>query len=438
MTTIKIFDSTTNQKKILNDPIISIYACGPTVYNHIHLGNLRTPITFDLFTRFLKLINRPFLYVHNITDVDDKIINQALKEEISETDLVEKYTNAYLAILDQMQIIRPNFLPKVSTNISGIISYIDKIIQKNKAYVVAGDVWFKVSGISQYGELSKQNLDQLINQSRELNNQANKKDAVDFVLWKKTNLGINWNAPWSVGRPGWHTECAFFINHFIGPQATIHGGGLDLKFPHHENENAQNYALYDLAIAKVWMHIGIVTVNNQKMAKSLNNFILVKDILEQYDSNVIRYFFCQTHYQNPLDFNWDKLALIKKMIIKLFHPIHVARTKLVDQTYQTPTITIDQKLVDILSDNFNLANYLTFLEELKNNLNQVLKTNQNDLIALHLAQLVFHLESFGFIIPNLHDQMTIVKIRQWRNFLATKNYQLADQMREQLINLGVW
>ncbi|MDQ0513705.1 cysteinyl-tRNA synthetase [Mycoplasmoides fastidiosum] len=438
MNKIKIFDSKTGTKQFLEDTPITLYNCGPTVYNDIHVGNLRSPIIFDMLVRFLKLVNQPYLYVHNITDIDDKIIQRAKDENLSEMAIGIKYTEHYLAILEHMNILLPQIMPKVSDNISGIIAYIQQLVNNDYGYLAGNDVVFSINKVSQYGELSKQNIAELIADSREANQNEEKQNSLDFVLWKKTNVGLNWDTPWSTGRPGWHSECSYFINKFIGPQVTIHGGGVDLKFPHHENENAQNYGICQLPIAKIWMHVGTITIDDQKMSKSLKNFVLVKDVLARFNPDALRYFFCQNHYRNPTNFTWEKMTEAQKEIQSLLHPIHVARTKLLNEKKCDFTkVQLADEVIEVLSDDLNLPNYLTYLQQVRNDLNKAIKQNDNKQMTQLMHQLIYHLTAFGFDVPNLHTPEIKQLITDWKQLLNAKNYQAADVIRAQLIATGV-
>lgn len=440
MHVIKIYDSLSQNLKPIDDEIITIYNCGPTVYNDIHIGNLRPPVIFDIFVRFLRAINKKVIYVHNITDIDDKIIDRAIQENSDEKTIAQKYTLAYLKVIEKMNLLKPNFQPKVSDNIKNIINYIEQILNNNDAYIQDQNVYFKVNKIKNYGEISKQNITSLIHDIRGANQIEIKNEPSDFALWKKTKKGLSWKAPWGVGRPGWHTECALFINKFIGSQATIHGGGIDLKFPHHENENAQNYSLYNQSLAKIWMHINFINVDNQKMSKSLNNFVLVKNVLKKFSPNALRYFFCLAHYSKPINFSDEILINVEKQINNLFHAIHMARSKLVEfniNLNETLNLKFEPQIILFLCNDLNLPNVITFIEEIKQKLKQAIKINDIKLIKKYLNILLFHLNTFGFTIPNLHTNEVIQLIKEWNILLNEKNYQKADLIRFKLMKLKV-
>ncbi|MDE6429472.1 MAG: cysteine--tRNA ligase, partial [Malacoplasma sp.] len=300
---MKLYDYISQQNVEVSsaNKTVKIYVCGPTVYNHVHIGNLRPIITFDVLNRLLIELGYKVIFIHNITDIDDKIINKALQEQKSELEIAEFYEKKYLDILDNLSIYKKNMLfPKVSTHIKDIENYIQKIMDNNFGYFKNGDVYFDTLKSDKYGTISNKKIDDLlIGQKSQLNFKKN--NSQDFVLWKKTNIGLNWDTQFSKGRPGWHTECSCLINKYLGIQTDIHGGGVDLKFPHHENENIQNIAVTGKTLARIWMHVGHLNINNEKMSKSLQNFILAKDILKTESANTIRWFFYQTNFTNPLN-----------------------------------------------------------------------------------------------------------------------------------------
>ncbi|MDE6894410.1 MAG: cysteine--tRNA ligase, partial [Malacoplasma sp.] len=306
---MKLYDyiSQQNVEVSSTNKTVKMYVCGPTVYNHVHIGNLRPIITFDVLNRLLIELGYKVIFIHNITDIDDKIINKALQEQKTEFEIAEFYEKKYLEILDVLNIHKQNMLfPKVSTHIKDIENYIKKIMENNFAYFKNGDVYFNTLKSNQYGTISNKKIDDLlIGEKSQLN--SNKNNSQDFVLWKKTDIGLNWETEFSQGRPGWHTECACLINKYLGVQTDIHGGGVDLKFPHHENENIQNIAVVGKPLARIWMHVGHLNINNEKMSKSLQNFILAKDLLKTESANTIRWFFYQTNFSNPLNFTTENL-----------------------------------------------------------------------------------------------------------------------------------
>lgn len=262
-----------------------IYVCGPTVWNYVHIGNLRPILTFDIFTRIKKELNKEFVFVHNITDIDDKIIKKALAENKSEKEISEFYFQKYLEILNLYNINKPTYLLKVTDHLDLIINYIQELINNNKAYIVDGNVFFDIQSIPNYGQVSGQKMNQMLNHE----NSSLKKNPQDFALWKKTNIGIQYDSPFGKGRPGWHTECVVLINKIFNQETIdIHSGAIDLIFPHHENENAQFVALNNKPLTHTWLHTGHIYWNGQKMSKSLGNIIDAFDFIDKYDVDILR------------------------------------------------------------------------------------------------------------------------------------------------------
>lgn len=428
---IKLYDSRTNTYINLDDPEITIYNCGPTVYNHIHIGNARPLITFDVLIRLLKYLNKPYKYVLNITDIDDKIINESEKQNISELDLSTYYMDQYLEIKKQLNTI-PMTNPRVSDNIDGIINYIDSLVTKGAAYIEDGDVYFDTTFTNTYGEISKRKTDELLNGAR-VDVDLKKHNPNDFVLWKKTNKGLKWNTKWSLGRPGWHSECSYLINTHIGKQVTIHGGGMDLKFPHHENENAQNHALYNCSLAKIWMHVGMININNEKMSKSLNNFILVKDILTKYSYRALRWFFYQSGYSNPLNYSDEIMLQMENEIKKFESSINLAKSTLILGDFQMqPHTKINNDFEESLSDNLNLINAITHLYHLNKELNNLIKNKDYNQINDVLYTLINSLEILGIEFDNVHNDENIKMLKKWDELVKNKDYTVADKIRDEL------
>lgn len=436
MKPINLYDSVQQKKLLIDTPKLTIYNCGPTVYNDIHLGNLRPAIVFDLLVRFCRAINMEVVYVHNITDIDDKIIQKAQELKQPESVVAQTYTEAYLQIMDAMNLTPPNHMPKVSDHIAGMIDYVGRILATDKGYIQNHNVLFDVNQIPNYGVISKQNLDQLVLNVRDTN-QTTKQNQHDFVLWKQTTTGLNWSTPWCVGRPGWHTECAYFIERYFGSAGVdIHGGGMDLKFPHHENENAQHQALHDRPIAKFWMHIGTVLISGNKMSKSLNNFVLVKELLNSFNPNALRLYFFQVKYQQPLNFEWALLGQVQTQFHELQRSINAARSHLV-LLQQTPLqiCQLDPEFVTHMSNDLNLPNVWTWLINLKNQLNTAIKNQDTAQVMQLLIQLEYHLSVLGFVIDNIHTADNIAKLQQWQLLLIKKDYEQADVIRAELMAL---
>ena len=277
---VKIYNSLTNKIEVF-EPIhknkVNMYVCGPTVYNYVHIGNMRPVVVFDTFRKFLTYIGYDVKYVSNYTDVDDKIIKRAQELNKPESEITEFYIKAFEDDLHNINALKPDVTPRVTEYMSQIIAFIDQLVKTDYAYDIDGDVYFRVEKIKDYGKLSNTKIEDLLVGAR-IDENSKKESPLDFTLWKKTNVGINWDSPWSKGRPGWHTECVVMINSiFPGGLIDIHGGGFDLKFPHHENEIAQSEAYNKCSLANYWMHNGFININNEKMSKSLGNVITAHD-----------------------------------------------------------------------------------------------------------------------------------------------------------------
>lgn len=433
---LKIKDSSSEKYIEMNDEKISIYNCGPTVYNDVHIGNVRPLITFDVLYRYLKKQNKPVIYVHNITDVDDKIINRSIELHKPELELADHYFKEYLKIIDNLNALRMDHLPKVSDNIEGIIDFVKKLTKTKHAYVVDGDVYFDIKSVDNYGSVSHQKIDMLLEGVRK-DVDEKKKFALDFALWKKTDKGISWVSPWNDhGRPGWHTECVYLINKYIGKQTVIHGGGVDLKFPHHENENAQNMALNNIGLSKCWMHVGHVNIDGKKMSKSLNNFILAKDMLEKYDANAIRWFFFQTQYASPLNFSYENLEKSKNEIIKVFKAINNALISLFSNKIEfkyDANAKLPELFIAAADNDLDLPNMITVIWEYVKNLPNLIRNKKFDELSDSINEIRNMLEVLGIkYLDPLKDSEIRNLIYQWVKAMENKDYKVADAIRKQL------
>ncbi|MBQ9690899.1 MAG: cysteine--tRNA ligase [Eggerthellaceae bacterium] len=313
---MRIYDTQSQAKKEFQ-PVesgkIRMYVCGPTVYNYIHIGNARTFVSFDNIRRYLMWKGFEVTFVQNITDIDDKIIAQALEEGVSVDEVSKRYAQAFIDDMRAARVLDPTVRPRATHDVPAMIQLIKKLIEKGHAYHSHGDVYFDVRSFPSYGALSHRNIDELEQGHRDLRNgeQAlveRKRDPLDFALWKAAKVGEPaWESPWGAGRPGWHIECSCMSYTYAGLPLDIHGGGADLAFPHHENERAQSEAGYGGSFANYWMHGGMLRLNNEKMSKSLGNFVLLRDVLKDVDVNVVRMLMAQTHYRSVLDFSDERL-----------------------------------------------------------------------------------------------------------------------------------
>lgn len=323
---IRLYD-TKQRKKVPFEPIeadkVSMYVCGPTVYNRIHIGNARTFISFDMIRRYLEWSGYEVTFVQNVTDVDDKIIARAAEEGRSAAEVAAEYTEAFIADMHAAGVADPTIRPKATEEIDAMIALVQKLIERGHAYAVEGDVYFDVRSDAHYGALSGRNIDEMEAGHRELRAEGagiedRKRDPLDFALWKAAKPGEpSWPSPWGDGRPGWHIECSAMSEKYLGLPFDIHGGGADLVFPHHENERAQSECGCDTAFARYWMHSGMLQINAEKMSKSLGNFLLLHQVLEDARPQALRMLMLQTHYRSPLDFSVERMDEADAALVRI-------------------------------------------------------------------------------------------------------------------------
>ena len=438
----QLFNTLSGNKERLEaiDPKhLKIYACGPTVYNYAHIGNARMAVVFDTLVRTLRVIYPKVTYVSNITDIDDKIIEAAMEQNVEITSITEKYTKIYNDDMLKLNVLAPDIQPKATEYIPEMIELIVELIEKDFAYEKEGHVLFHVPTYQNYGKLSKRNRDEQIAGSR-VEVAPFKKDPADFVLWKpSTDEQPGWESPWGIGRPGWHTECSAMSKKTLGLPFDIHGGGRDLIFPHHENEIAQSCctsASIDEpdSYAKYWMHNGFVTINGEKMAKSLGNIILVKDLAENYHGEVIRLALLSSHYRQGLDWNEKVIHQANKLINKLY-----------EIKDDLDGITISDKnennldAISILMDDLNTPGLITELNNIVKEYNSSNSKKENIKSRLSLISSVLGIledETFNEIPEEFKNKINdmVLKRSEAKN---NKDFKTADAIRDQLIELGV-
>ncbi len=300
---------------------VAIYACGVTVYDHCHIGHARSAVVFDIMRRYLKYKGLDVLYVRNFTDIDDKIINRAKQEGIAWDQVAQKYTDEYYKDMDMLGVKRADVEPKATEHIPEIIDIVQGLVQKGYAYESEGSVYFSVNQFHDYGKLSKRDKDDMVAGAR-VEVDERKKNPLDFVLWKQSKEGEpSWESPWGQGRPGWHIECTAMSIKHLGESFDIHGGGADLLFPHHENEIAQSEAFTGKPFAKFWVHNGFITINKEKMSKSLGNFFTIKEVLNEFDPEVVRFFLLSTHYRSPIEFSDEQLREAESSIDRYYSTV---------------------------------------------------------------------------------------------------------------------
>lgn len=446
---MRLFNTLTNKKeefKPIEEGKVSIYICGPTVYNHAHIGNTRPMIVFDVLRRTFEYLGNDVTFVSNYTDVDDKIIKAAKAEGITEKELTDKYIKAYEDVRAGLNIEDPTYKPRVTETMPEIIDFIQALIDKGYAYEVDGDVYFRVTKVKEYGMLSGIKVEDLIAgaSDRTLSVDDKKKESTtDFALWKKTNEGIQFDTPWSKGRPGWHTECVVMINKlFKDGKIDIHGGGQDLKFPHHENEIAQSMAYNGHPIANYWMHNQMINIDGEKMSKSLGNVLWAKDLIVEFGCNVFKWLMLSTHYRNPLNMTDDVIAGVRKEVSKVENATKNASLYL--QVNHVPAHDYKKETVDAmvnaLEDDLNTSLALTQVLDQVKVLNQVMRVREkdNDVIATEYATLVKMGDVLGFLFEGTKlSEEDIALYEQWNAYKKGKNFDEADRVRKELTERGI-
>ena len=442
---IKFYNSLSNKVEVfepLKENEVSMYVCGPTVYGYPHIGNMRPVVVFDTLRRFLSYLGYKVTYVSNFTDVDDKIIKEAKKQGKTEKELteffIEEFKNTVRAIGSQI----PTITPKVTEYIPKIIAYIENLVNIGAAYVVNGDVYFRVSKIKDYGALSGINVDDLIVGAR-IEENTQKESPLDFALWKKTSEGITWSSPWGDGRPGWHTECCVMIDTiFPSHYIDIHGGGYDLKFPHHENEIAQSEATHGNKIARYWMHNAFINFGNEKMSKSLGNVVYAKDMIAKFGGPVTRLVILNAHYRQPVNFTDETVLAASQEITKISMAIKQSALLL-----QINDVNLDEgKVQDLsnflgaLADDLNTANALMEVYNLVKIINQEVRSRDRDLNKLNddLKTLITMLDILGidikYVVLTKEDKDLY---QQYMTYKANKDFEKSDELRDILIKKGI-
>ena len=442
---VKVYNSLTNKVEPFvtqKEGEVSMYVCGPTVYNYPHIGNMRPVVVFDVLRKFLTYVGYKVTYVSNFTDVDDKIIKQAKLENKSEKELTEFYIGEFKKATQAIGSDIPSITPKVTEYIQKIIDYVDNLVKIGAAYVVDGDVYFRVNKIKDYGSLSGINIDDLIVGARIEENSA-KESPLDFALWKKTTEGINWPSPWGNGRPGWHTECCVMIDtifptHFID----IHGGGYDLKFPHHENEIAQSEATHGNKIAKYWMHNAFINFGNEKMSKSLGNVVYAKDMIEKFGGAVTRLVILSAHYRQPVNFTDETVNAAIQEVNKMTMVIKQMSLKIQTSPYniELGKPTYIGNFLEALADDLNTANALTEIYNIIKLSNQELRSRDVDYQKLNdlFKSLRDMLSILGIEIPFVKLSENDKNLYQnYLNSKENKDFEKSDELRKELIERGI-
>ena len=437
-----LFNTLNGQKEVLEacDPEhLKIYACGPTVYNFAHIGNARMAVVFDTLVRTLRTVYPKVTYVSNITDIDDKIIEAAIDQKVEISAITEKYTQIYNEDMAKLNVLAPDVQPKATEYISEMIELIDELISKDFAYEKEGHVLFHVPSYNNYGKLSKRNRDEQIAGSR-VEVAPFKKDPADFILWKPSiDNQPGWESPWGFGRPGWHTECSAMSKKTLGLPFDIHGGGRDLIFPHHENEIAQSCcssANIDepTSYSKYWMHNGFVTIEGEKMSKSLGNIILVRELTNSYHGEVIRLALLSSHYRQGLDWNDKVIHQANKLINKLYE----IKDDLSEVAVSNSTTT-DLDVISTLMDDLNTPGLIAELNKIVKEYNsseEEREITKEKLILIGSVLGILQDESFNNISDELRKEVEeLILMRDKAK--VNKDYDAADKLREELLNLGI-
>ena len=435
---MKIYNTlsgTIEEFKTIEENRINMYVCGPTVYSYAHVGNMCPVIIFDMVYRYFKYAGYDVKYASNFTDVDDKIIKAAKELGVTEKELTEKYIKIYLEDVKALNCLDIDYRPKVTETMDQIIAYIQELIDKGAAYQSGDDVYFRVNKDNSYGELSKQNVEELAYGNR-IEVDDNKENPYDFVLWKKTKEGITWDSPWGKGRPGWHTECVVMINNIFGDNIDIHGGGVDLKFPHHENEMSQSKMARGSNLANYWMHNGHVMVNGVKMSKSLGNFITAHELLEKYPANVIRLSILKTSYRMPFDFTDALFKESSTINDKVLNVMKQANLAIQVDDIKVGNITRDSKIDEIMEDDFNTSNLITYLLDLVKELNAKLRAKEDFADVYDKITLINYILGLEYDLVQLSDEDKEL-YKQWLEYRNNKDFENADKLRVQLVEKNI-
>lgn len=354
----------------ISDDSVTFYLCGVTVYDDCHIGHARAYVSFDIVRRYLECLGYSVTFVQNFTDIDDKIIKRAKELNVTHTELTEKYIDHYYRDMDKLGVKRATRYPKATKYIGDMISLIKTLIDKGIAYELNGDVCFSIDAFPDYGKLSKKVLDELEAGNR-VDVDEDKRNPLDFVLWKRAKEGEpSWGSPWGQGRPGWHIECSAMAIKELGPSIDIHAGGIDLIFPHHENEIAQSESCTGKPFAKYWMHNGFVNIKNEKMSKSLGNFITLQEILSRYPGEVMRFYLIKSHYRSMLNFSPDGVEEAKQALIRLHQTLKTVKVEAVADVYKEQFEQYENAFHEAMSDDFNTPEAIGVLFEMSKLVNK--------------------------------------------------------------------
>lgn len=451
---MKVYNTLTRKKELLKpmeEGVVKIYVCGPTVYNYFHIGNARPFVVFDTLRKYLQYRGYQVTFVQNFTDVDDKIINRAREEKLTAPQVSEKYIEEYYKDAAALNVTKADVHPKVSEHIPEIIEFVKTLVEKGYAYEVNGDVYFSTRKFDGYGKLSGQNIEDLESGARIAVGEI-KEDPLDFALWKaqKEADEIAWDSPWGKGRPGWHIECSAMSKKHLGDTIDIHAGGQDLQFPHHENEIAQSECCNGVPFANYWMHNGYITIDNEKMSKSKGNFFTVRDILKEYDGEVMRFFLLSGHYRNPINFSDSLMEQAKAGLARMEHAkenlkhlIANGDGAITDAEEETLAgyDKYRQEFIDAMDDDLNTADAISAIFELITAINTAVKDGcskefaQKSLdVLMELATVVGLLQKDDEVAIDDEIQALVDERQEARK---AKNFARADEIRDLLKARGI-
>ncbi|PRR80923.1 cysteine--tRNA ligase [Clostridium vincentii] len=451
---MKLYNTLTRKKdefKPITPKKVKMYVCGPTVYNYFHIGNGRTFIVFDTIRRYFQYRGYEVEFIQNFTDIDDKMINKAKDENTTVKEIGDKYISEYYKDADALNIKRATVNPRATEYIEDIIDFVKTLIEKRFAYEIDGDVYFSTKKFDSYGKLSGQNLENLQAGAR-INVDERKKDPMDFAIWKTQKPGEPaWKSPWGMGRPGWHIECSCMVKKLLGDTIDIHAGGMDLSFPHHENEIAQSESLTGKPFANYWLHSAFVNINNQKMSKSLNNFFTARDILKEYDADVVRFLMLSAHYRIQLNFSKELLDSAKSSMERLYNTVSNLENLLdeitkqnLDNEEENYLNSLDKyrdKYIEKMDDDFNTADAISVLFELSKDVNTNIDIYSSKELVKKALELVRELgEPLGILQKttkiSLEDEIeALIEARQ--NARKNKNFAMSDKIRDDLKARGI-
>ncbi|HZH62454.1 MAG TPA: cysteine--tRNA ligase [Metabacillus sp.] len=450
--TIKLYNTLTRQKETF-EPLeagkVKMYVCGPTVYNYIHIGNARPAIVYDTVRRYLEYRGYEVTFISNFTDVDDKLIKAANELGEDVPTIADRFIDAYFEDVSALGCKRATIHPRVTENMDIIIDFIQALIDKGFAYEAGGDVYYKTREFKEYGKLSHQSIEELRLGNR-IEVGDKKQDALDFVLWKAAKEGeISWESPWGHGRPGWHIECSAMVKKYLGDTIDIHAGGQDLTFPHHENEIAQSEAVTGKTFAKYWLHNGYININNEKMSKSLGNFVLVHDIIKEIDPQIVRFFMLSVHYRHPINFSQELLESTKNAFERLTtsygnlkHRKNSSNNLTEnDQEWLNKINSYREQFIKEMDDDFNTANAISVLFDLSKQANYYMQeqNTSEEVIQAFLEQFdkLGNVLGVTFDSTELLDEEIEMMIEQRIQARKDRNFALADEIRDKLKDLNI-